>query len=82
MKNIENQVAEIIARAVMIPVTDVKPEAKLSDLGVTSLDQVECVIAVEETFHVEIDRSDVRELRTVRDVIEAVKRELTTSVRP
>ena len=73
MKTIESQVVEIIARAVMIPAGEVKPEARLSALGVTSLDQVECVLAVEETFHIEIDQSTLWQLRTVQDVIDVVK---------
>ena len=73
MKTIESQVAEIIARAVMIPVGEVKPESKLSALGVTSLDQVECVLAVEETFRIEIDTTTLGQMRTVQDVINVVK---------
>jgi acyl carrier protein len=81
MKSIESQVIEIIARAVMIPANEVKPEAKLSALGVTSLDQVECVLAVEETFRVEIDQSTLWQLRSVQDVIDAVNDGLASSAR-
>jgi acyl carrier protein len=79
MKNVENQVCEIIARAVMIPTSEVKPEKKLSALGVTSLDQVECVLAVEDTFHIEIKDTILWELRTVEDVINAVNDALAAS---
>lgn len=73
MKTIECQVIEIIARAVMIPVNEVAPESKLSALGVASLDQVECVLAVEDAFHIEIDTATLGQLRTVQDVINVVK---------
>jgi acyl carrier protein len=82
MNNIEGKVIAIIARAVMIPVSEVKPGAKLSALGVTSLDQVECVLAVEETFHVEIGQTDLWQLRTVQDVIDAVKNALASNETP
>ena len=81
MKSIDKQIAGIISRAVMIPENQVVPEAKLSALGVTSLDQVECVLAVEETFQIEIDQANLWQLRTVQDVIDAVKNALTATAR-
>jgi acyl carrier protein len=73
MKSIEKEIARIISRAAMIPETEVRPDAKLSDLGVDSLDQVECVIAVEEAFQIELDAQSLWRLRTVRDMIETVQ---------
>ena len=81
MKSIEKQVAGIISRAVMISESEVVPEARLSALGVTSLDQVECVLAVEETFQIEIDQENLWQLRTVQDVIDAVRNALTAAAR-
>ena len=81
MKSIEGKVAKIISRAAMIPESEVVPTAKLSALGVTSLDQVECVLAVEETFQVEIDQEKLWQLRTVQDVIDAVQNALTAAAR-
>jgi acyl carrier protein len=73
MKSIEKEIARIISRAAMIPENEVRLDAKLSELGVDSLDQVECVIAVEETFQIEVDPQALWQLRTVRDVIQAVR---------
>jgi acyl carrier protein len=73
MKSIEKQIARIISRAAMIPENEVRLDAKLSELGVNSLDQVECVIAVEEAFHIEVDPQELWQLRTVRDVVQAVE---------
>lgn len=56
----------------MIPESEVRPDAKLAELGVDSLDQVECVIAVEEAFQIELDAEALWRLRTVQDVIETV----------
>ena len=72
MKAVEKEIARIISRAAMIPESEVQPDAKLSDLGVDSLDQVECVIAVEEAFQIELDAEALWRLRTVQDVIETV----------
>jgi acyl carrier protein len=79
MKSIEKQIARIISRAAMIPENEVRLDAKLSELGVNSLDQVECVIAVEEAFHIEVDPQELWQLRTVRDVVQAV--EVATAAR-
>jgi acyl carrier protein len=73
MKSIEKEIARIISRAAMIPENEVRLDAKLSELGVDSLDQVECVIAVEETFRIEVDPQALWQLRTVQDVIQAVQ---------
>jgi acyl carrier protein len=73
MKSIEKEIARIISRAAMIPENEVRLDSKLSELGVDSLDQVECVIAVEETFQIEMDPQALWQLRTVQDVIQAVQ---------
>jgi acyl carrier protein len=80
MKSVEKEITRIISRAAMIPEKDVRLDAKLSELGVDSLDQVECVIAVEEAFQIEVDPQELWQLRTVRDVIETV--EAATAARP
>jgi acyl carrier protein len=73
MKSIEKEIARIISRAAMIPENEVRLDSKLSEMGVDSLDQVECVIAVEETFQIEMDPQALWQLRTVQDVIQAVQ---------
>jgi acyl carrier protein len=73
MKTVEQQVIAIIARAGMIPPAQIRPAATLSDLGLSSLDHVECVTAIEELFHVELTQDELWHLRTVQDVIDAVK---------
>jgi acyl carrier protein len=73
MKSIEKEIVRIISRAAMISESEVRPDARLSELGVNSLDQVECVIAVEEAFQIEVDPQALWQLRTVQDVIQAVQ---------
>jgi acyl carrier protein len=73
MKSVEKEITRIISRAAMIPEGAVRLDAKLSELGVDSLDQVECVIAVEEAFQIEVDPQELWQLRTVQDVIETVE---------
>ena len=71
--NIEQKIARILSRAAMIPESQVKPDATLSALGVGSLEQIECVMAVEESFQIEVDPKALWRLKTVKDVMDAVE---------
>ena len=52
----------------------VKPESDIiKDLGLDSLDIVDMLMKVEETFGVTIDDSDVVEMKTVADVVRFIE---------
>lgn len=52
----------------------VKPESDIiKELGLDSLDIVDMLMKVEETFGVTIDDSDVVELKTVADVVKFIE---------
>ena len=44
-----------------------------------SLEQIECVLSLEDTFKVELNEALLWKLRTVQDVIEAVNQALATA---
>lgn len=79
MKSVDEQVIEIVARAALIPSGKVTPEATLSELGIGSIEQIECVLALEERFRVELDESSLWRLRTVQDVMDTIKRALAVN---
>ena len=55
--------------------SEVTPEKSLvNDLGVDSLDSVEIVMAMEETFLIEIPDEDAEKIVKVKDAIEYVKK--------
>lgn len=61
----------------------VQPEARLvEDLELDSLDAFDLAIKVEETTGVAFDESQIRELRTVEDVIVALERIVRTRGMP
>jgi acyl carrier protein len=64
---------KLLSQTAMVPAELVRPEVELSQLGMGSLDQIECVMTLEEELRVELPISDLRTLRTVGDVIEAVR---------
>ena len=50
MKTVEECVTKIIGNAVMEDVSQVRPETRLSELGMDSLEQIECVLSLEDAF--------------------------------
>lgn len=69
---IDVRVRRIISRAAMVPEDTVLPATPLRSLGIGSLEQIECVFAVEEELQVELDQPGLWQARTVQDVIDAV----------
>lgn len=52
----------------------IKPESVIIEgLGLDSLDMVDMLMKVEETFGVTIDDGDVAEMRTVADVVDFIE---------
>jgi acyl carrier protein len=70
----EDKVRELISRASGVPVAEIKPDAKLSDLDMESLEKLECVMSLEDALKVEIKEDDLWRLKTVQDVIDAFRR--------
>jgi acyl carrier protein len=73
---IETRVIRVLSRTAMVAEERMTPGASLTALDIKSLEQIECVLALEDEFHVELEQSDLRTLRTVQDVIDAVQRAL------
>lgn len=79
MKTVEEGVTNIIRRAVMKDVSQIRPETKLSELAMDSLEQIECVLSLEEAFKIELNEAVLWKLRTVQEVIEAVNQALAAA---
>ena len=73
---VDSKIIRIISRSAMVPIERVTPETRLSSLGIGSLEQIECVFAVEEELKIELDQPELWHARTVQDVIDAVTRAL------
>jgi acyl carrier protein len=66
---IETEVRAILAEQLGVEISELRPEASiLDDLGADSLDVVEMVMTLEETFEIEVPDSEVETLRTIADV--------------
>ena len=73
MSNIEQQVKKIVAEQLGVYEADVKTESSFQDdLGADSLDTVELVMALEESFGCEIPDEDAEKITTVQQAIDFV----------
>ena len=74
MDNIEQQVKKDVAEQLSINEADIKNEsAFISDLGADSLDTVELVMALEDTFGIEIPDDQQEKIQTVQDAIDFIE---------
>ena len=73
MNDIEANVVNLVAKHLDKDPSDVKLESKFSeDLGTDSLDQVELIMAFEETFELEIPDSSAEKITKVKDVVDYI----------
>jgi len=72
--NVEERVRKIIVEQLEVAPDRVKPEASFADdLKADSLAVVELVLALEETFKLEIPDEDTEKIKTVGDAINYIK---------
>ena len=63
------RIRALVAEQLGVDPSELSPDANiLEDLGADSLDVVEMVMAIEETFDIEIPDEDAEAIRTVGDV--------------
>lgn len=74
-----DEILDIVAQKAMIDRSKLSPEAKLSDLNVSSLDMVDVVFALEDKFGIHLPfnaNTNASEFETVGDVIKLVETQL------
>lgn len=74
-----DEILDVVAKKAMIDRAGLTPQAKLSDLNVSSLDMVEVMFAIEEKFGIELPfnaNTSSSEFETVGDVIAFVEKQL------
>lgn len=71
--SVEEKVQEIIVNVLGVEEEDVTPNAAFQDdLGADSLDVVECVIALEQEFGIDIPDEQAEKIVTVQHAIDAI----------
>jgi acyl carrier protein len=68
--NLEQRVSALVAEQLGVSAEEAVPDAAfIDDLGADSLDIVELVMAMEETFEVEISDEDAEKIQTIGNAI-------------
>jgi acyl carrier protein len=74
-QEIQTGLAEIIDEVAGVPADQVTPEKTfVDDLDIDSLSMVEIAVAAQDKFGVEIPDDQLKDLKTVQDVIDYVRR--------
>lgn len=75
MPAVEEKVRQIIVDQLGVEPEDVTPAASfVDDLGADSLDRVELIMSLEETFGVEIPDEDAEKISTVKDAVDYIQK--------
>jgi len=75
MPGVEDKVKQIIVDQLGVDAGDVTPASSfVDDLGADSLDRVELIMALEETFGIEIPDEDAEKISTVQDAVDYIQR--------
>jgi acyl carrier protein len=73
-EEITQKVIEIVASQLELEADQIKPESSFTeDLKADSLAVVELVLALEESFDIEIPDDDTENIKTVKDAITYIK---------
>ena len=68
------KIADIVSKQLGADIDDIDENTNImDDLGADSLDVVEMLMAVEESFGVAVPDEEIPNLKTVRDIIEYVE---------
>jgi acyl carrier protein len=71
MEDVEAKVTEVLLAILDIQPEQIVPTARfVDDLQATSIDLVEIVAVLQNTFDVDIDEAQVARLRTVQDAVD------------
>ena len=69
-----DKIADIVSKQLGADIDDINDNTNImDDLGADSLDVVEMLMAIEETFGVSVPDEEIPNLKTVRDLIEYVE---------
>ncbi len=74
-----DEILDIVAQKAMVDRDKLSPDAKLSDLNISSLDMVEVIFALEDKLGIEMPfnaNTSAQEFQTLGDVIATVQKQL------
>ncbi len=73
--SVAEKVKAIVVEQLGVAAEEVKPEASfVEDLGADSLDLTELIMAMEESFDIEIDDEEAQKILKVKDAIDYIEK--------
>jgi len=73
-KEVEEKVKEILAKELNIKKENITPERRLiEDLGMDSFKAIEIIFEIEDSFGKRIKDSEIKNIKTVRDIIQRLE---------
>jgi acyl carrier protein len=76
MKPAREQICELAAQALELPVAQIRPEAPWEEYGGDSLAIVEVVLSVQEHFRITLQAADLDDLKCLDDLVRVVERKM------
>ena len=75
MAGVEDKVKQIIKDQLGVEENEITPTASfVDDLGADSLDRVELIMALEESFDIEIPDAEAETIKTVQDAVDYIQK--------
>ncbi len=71
--DIEEKLLTIIRNEKTLPPGQLDPDRPLSEVGVDSLDALNILFAIEETFGISVPDDQARKIRTLNDMVRTVE---------
>lgn len=76
--DITRAVIKAIAQQKQIDASQIKADATLEALGISSLDAITIIYEIEEIFDVEVPNDKLESLRTVQDIVDGISGLITS----
>jgi acyl carrier protein len=79
--SVEEQIKEIVAKIVHVDKSVITREGTFKDIKADSLDIVQALVAVEDTFDIEIPDAEAQKFQNFGDFVDFVERSLAAKER-
>ena len=72
--NLQARVLQLVAETQQIDVAEIRLDSTFEELGIDSFDGLNLLFAVENEFGVRVSDEQARELKSVRDIVDGIRR--------
>ncbi len=74
--SVEETLKKIVTRVTRKPETAFSPETSFEDLDADSLDIVQILVALEDTYDIEIQDEELQQIKNMKDFIAYIERKI------